>query len=67
MEVKSLIVSILYFDQLFSYYPQQTGLSLVSSDPIQVCFCESNRQDCSVKSIKITAMPSMIERIQIIN
>ena len=55
----------LHFDQLFSYHPQQTGLSLVSSDPIQVCFCESNRQDCSIKSIKITAMPGIDVNISI--
>ena len=43
------------FDLLFSY-PQQTGLSVVSSDPIQVCFCEFNTPNCSVKNISITAM-----------
>ena len=35
------------FEYIFNYKPQQTGLSRVSSDPIQICFCESNRPDCS--------------------
>ena len=46
----------LYFNHLF-HYPQQTGLSVVSSDPIQVCFCESNRPNCSITNISIIAMP----------
>ena len=46
------------FDHQF-YYPQQTGLSVVSSDPIQVCFCESNRQNCSIRNINITAIPGI--------
>ena len=45
----------LYFDNLFNY-TQQTGLSLVSSDPVQVCFCESNKQNCSISNINITLM-----------
>ena len=48
----------LNFDILF-HYPTQTGLSAVSSDPIQVCFCESDRQNCSVSSINIMAMPGI--------
>ena len=44
--------STLYFDHLF-HYPQQTGLSVVTSDPIQVCFCESNRQNCSITNVSI--------------
>ena len=48
--------STLYFDHLF-HYPQQTGLSVVSSDPIQVCFCESNRPNCSITSISIFVTP----------
>ena len=48
--------STLYFDHLF-YYPQQTGLSVVSSDPIQVCFCESNKQNCSITSISVFTTP----------
>ena len=43
------------FDQQF-YYPQQSGLSVVSSIPIKVCFCESNRQNCSITKINITAI-----------
>ena len=43
------------FDQQF-HYPQQTGLSVVSSNPIQVCFCESNRQNCSITNFNITAI-----------
>ena len=46
------------FDLIF-HYPQQTGLTAVSSDPIQVCFCESNRQNCSITNFKITAIPGI--------
>ena len=46
------------FDHQF-HYPQQTGLSVVSSDPIQVCFCESNRQNCSITNVNITAIPGI--------
>ena len=50
--------STLYFDHLF-HYPQQTGLSVVTSDPIQVCFCESHKPNCSVKDISIFAIPGI--------
>ena len=46
------------FDHQF-HYPQQTGLSVVSSGPIKVCFCESNIQNCSITSINITAIPGI--------
>ena len=46
----------LYFDHLF-HYPQQTGLSVVSSDPIQVCFCESNMPNCSITNVSILITP----------
>ena len=48
--------STLYLAQLF-HYPQQTGLSVVSSDPIQVCFCQSNRPNCSITNISIFVTP----------
>ena len=48
----------LFFDHLF-YYPEQTGLSKVSSDPVQVCFCQSNQQDCSITNISIFAIPGI--------
>ena len=50
--------SILYFDQLF-HYPQQTGLSVVSSDPIQVCFCKINGQNCSITNVNIFTTPGI--------
>ena len=46
------------FDHQF-HYPQQTGLSVVSSDPIQVCFCESKIQNCYIRNINITAIPGI--------
>ena len=46
----------LYFDHLFNY-SQQTGLSVVSSDPIQVCFCESNISNCSNTNISKFVTP----------
>ena len=54
----------LHFDHLF-YYPQQTSLSAVSSDPIQVCFCESNAQNCIIPNINITAMPGISVNISL--
>ena len=46
------------FQSLF-HYPQQNGSSVVSSDPIQVCFCEANKPNCSIKHINITAIPGI--------
>ena len=46
------------FDHQFHYH-QQTGLSVVSSDPIKVCFCVSNRQSCSIRNVYITAIPGI--------
>ena len=48
--------STFYFDHLF-HYPQQTGLSVVSSDPIQVCFCESKMPNCSIIAMNVSAIP----------
>ena len=47
-----------YFKHLFDY-TQQIGLSVVSSDPIQVCFCQLNRPNCSITNISIFAMPGI--------
>ena len=46
------------FHHLFNY-SQQKGSSVVSSDPIQVCFCEANKPNCSIKNINITAIPGI--------
>ena len=46
------------FETLF-YYPQQEGNSVVSSDPIQVCFCESDIQNCSITNITMTTIPGI--------
>ena len=56
--------STLYFDHLF-HYPQQTGLSVVSSDPIQVCFCESNKPNCSIANISIFSIPGIDIRVSL--
>ena len=48
----------LFFDHLF-YYPEQTGLSVISSEPVQVCFCESSKQNCSITNISILAIPGI--------
>ena len=52
------------FDRIF-YYHQQTGLSAVSSAPIQVCFCESDRQNCSIARINIMVMPGIGSNISL--
>ena len=46
------------FDDLFHYH-QQRGLSVVSSDPIQVCFCVSDKPNCSILNINIAVMPGI--------
>ena len=46
------------FQDLF-HYPQQNGSSVVSSDPIQVCFCKSNEPNCSIGHINIIAIPGI--------
>ena len=46
------------FKNLFDYL-QQTGLSVVSSDPVKVCFCQSDKQNCSIRNVNITAIPGI--------
>ena len=46
------------FNNLFHHF-KQTGLSVVSSDPLQVCFCKSEIQNCSVTNINITVIPGV--------
>ena len=41
------------------HYNEQRGLSVVSSDPIQVCFCESDRQNCSILNMKVNVIPGV--------
>ena len=54
------IFNCIYFDFDHQFhYPQQTGLSVVSSDPIKVCFCVSNIQNCSITNINITVIPGI--------
>ena len=52
------------FHHLFNY-SQQKGSSVVSSDPIQVCFCEANKPNCSIKNINITAIPGIDNSISL--
>ena len=46
------------FDDLFHYH-QQRGLSVVSSNPIQVCFCVSDKPNCSISNMNVTVMPGI--------
>ena len=46
------------FNDLF-HYPKQDGLSVVSSDPIQVCFCVSHKPNCSIQKMNVTAIPGI--------
>ena len=62
--IESCLFNKGHFDQFFKY-PQQTGLSVVSSDPIQVCFCVSGRQYCSIKNVNISAMPGINVKISL--
>ena len=57
--------STLYFDHLFNY-PQQADPSAVSSDPIQVCFCESEMPNCSIISINISAIPGVNVNVSLV-
>ena len=47
------------FDDLFKYSKDTGSSSVVSSDPIQVCFCEPNGTNCSITNINITAKPGI--------
>ena len=47
------------FDNLFKYSQDTGSSSVVSSDPIQVCFCEPNGVNCSITNINISAMPGI--------
>ena len=46
------------FDDLFHYH-QQRGLSVVSSDSIQVCFCVADKPNCTTPNKNVTAMPGI--------
>ena len=46
------------FDSLF-HYQQQKRLSVVSSDPIKVCFCVLKKPNCSISNKKVTVMPGI--------
>ena len=46
------------FDNIFHYH-QQRGLSVVSSDAIQVCFCVSNKPNCSINNTKFAVIPGI--------
>ena len=50
------VIKMMSLKTLF-HYPQQTGLSIVSLDPIKVCFCGLNKQNCSINNINVTAIP----------
>ena len=43
----------------YMYTQQNTSLSVISSDPIQICFCESNRPVCSKKYDNKIVLPGM--------
>ena len=44
------------FDSTFNL-TNQTGLSVVSSNAFQVCFCEGNTTDCNTTSVNYEAIP----------
>ena len=52
------------FDNLFYYY-QQTGQSVVSSATIQICFSESDKQNCSITSINTSLMRGIDDTISL--
>ena len=42
------------FDSLFDY---ESGLSVISSDPLGVCLCENNHPHCEIRSTNISVHP----------
>uniref|UniRef100_A0A1X7VK59 Uncharacterized protein n=1 Tax=Amphimedon queenslandica TaxID=400682 RepID=A0A1X7VK59_AMPQE len=40
-----------------SKFVNQTGLSIISSDPRKVCFCEYTTPNCNLKSLTVSATP----------
>ena len=51
-----------YFNRTFEY-STQSGSSVISSDPIDVCFCDDDKMKCSKKSLSKKAYPG--EKINI--
>ena len=41
----------------FSTFVNQSGLSIISSDPRGVCFCNDSVPDCSLKNLTMNAIP----------
>ena len=46
----------LIFNRTFNY-SNQTGPSVISSAPTEVCFCENNTPDCFLSSLNMSAYP----------
>ena len=53
----NLIFGSKYFHKIF-HYSAQTGASVISSEPTDVCFCDGNNTiNCSQKQLTMTAYP----------
>ena len=53
-----------WFNRTFDYYSAQTGPSVISSEPTDVCFCGNNNTiNCSQTQLTVTAYPG--EKINI--
>ena len=44
-------------DEIFDITEHSPGISVISSDPYQVCPCSNSEQNCSIHSINITVYP----------
>lgn len=55
----------LWFDSIL--HINQTGLSVISSDPEQVCFCQNSEViDCSLQALNFSVLPGQTQNIYIV-
>ena len=46
-----------FFNAVLTEFENQTGLSVISSTPVQVCFCNGNVPNCSITQWNVTVFP----------
>ena len=53
------------FNSIFEYY-DQSGSSVISSDPVYLYFCNNNTVDMSVESLNVSVLPGQLKDIDIV-
>lgn len=49
-----------------THYHNQTGSSLIASDPVEVCFCSEGMPNCSIAMLNFTLLPGQSANISMI-